>query len=86
MDHFEQLVVVAVVDVDADEYRTLAVVQGSLQDRRDLLGDLIIIPMAPNASAYLTTTTGPKSVPDGRPPHPTAPIAWSWVWRVVNYD
>ncbi len=37
MDHFEQLVIVAVVDVDADEYRTVAVVQGSLQYWRDLL-------------------------------------------------
>jgi hypothetical protein len=38
VDHFEQLVVVAIVDVHADEYWTIAVIQGSLQDRRDFLG------------------------------------------------
>jgi len=38
VDHFEQLVVVAVVDVNPDEYRAIAVIQGVLQDRRDLLG------------------------------------------------
>jgi hypothetical protein len=63
VDHFEQLVVVAIIDVHADEYWTIAVIQGSLEDGRDLL----IIPLAPNASAYLTTSTGPKSMPDGRP-------------------
>src|SRR5882672_4011020 len=38
VDHFEQLVVVAIVDVYADKYWTIAVIQGSLQDRCDFLG------------------------------------------------
>lgn len=40
VDHFEQLVVVAIVDVNADEYRAIAVIQSSPQDRRDLFGGL----------------------------------------------
>jgi len=40
VDHFEQLVVVAIVDVYADDCWTIAVIQGSRQDRRDFLGGI----------------------------------------------
>jgi hypothetical protein len=61
-DHFEQLVVVAIVDVNADEYRTSALIQGPLQHGRDFLPGIskcvrratcVNLPLGPRLCLYL---------------------------------
>ena len=61
----EELVIVSVIDSNAnqDGARDL---KCFLQCWPDLIGCSIMKPAAPKASAYLTTSTGPKSTPDVR--------------------
>jgi hypothetical protein len=75
--------VVPVVDRHADDHGARCV-ESLLHHRRDIVGpvDQTIRPMAPNASAYLMWSIGPKSVPEAGSPAPMYGRLPS-LWRLV---
>jgi hypothetical protein len=52
VEHLEQLMIVTIVHMDSDDHRSLRV-KGLLHDRNDVVGLVVMRPVAPNASAYL---------------------------------